>query len=192
VARAEAGLWRVGNGSELRDNPRMRYFTRSWANHELSDAEDDQARQAYERRIAEIAPRLPPAMLRLLREVSLHDAIIERVVWRPAKQELKLDLVGVSDLTGYFLVQLTYGGAQLGKQHIAALKRAALSRETELLYDEVDIIDDGRLCHRILFWPNEEVTLDFSQLELSISPRPDKRVDLTGAFDEEVEESDDE
>jgi len=130
-------------------------------------------------------------MLRLAREVSLHDGLLESVRWSSKKKLLKLDLVCGQLERGYSLVELTYGGALLGEQRSNALKRAALSRETERLYDEVDISEDGLLCHRILFWPNEEVTLDFSELEMSSSPRPDRRVELLGAFCEEPVASED-
>jgi hypothetical protein len=119
-------------------------------------------------RLAKISPRLPPAMLRLAREVRLHDGLLESVRWSSKKKLLKLDLVCGQLERGYSLVELTYGGALLGEQRFNALKRAALSRETELLYDEVDISEDGLLCHRILC--------------MSSSPRPDRRVELLGAF----------
>jgi hypothetical protein len=169
----------------------MRYFTRGWAAGDLSDEEDQAVRDAYDARLAKIAERLPPAMLRLAREVSLHDGLIESIFWSPKKKLLKLDLVCGDLQRGYSLVELSYGEALLGGQRLAALKRAALSRETELLYDEVDIGEDGLLCHRILFWPNEEVTLDFSQFEMSISPRPDRRVELLGTFYEEPLDAED-
>ena len=42
-----------------------------------------------------------------------------------------------------------------------------------MLYDEVDINDDGLLVHRLLFWPREEVTIDFRELELAVEARED-------------------
>jgi hypothetical protein len=76
---------------------------------------------------------------------------------------------------------LIYGGAMLGASRIESLKRAALCRETELLYDEVDIDDDAILSHRLLFSPREEVTIDFKELHLVVSSRTDRRVALRPA-----------
>jgi hypothetical protein len=33
-----------------------------------------------------------------------------------------------------------------------------------------------------LFWPRDEVTIDFRELRLQITPRADRRVELGGAF----------
>ena len=79
----------------------------------------------------------------------------------------------------------------LGASRVNSLRRAALSRETELLWSEVDVDADGVLSHRLLFSPCEEVTIDFRELDLVTSPRDDSRVHLSGAFvHEEDEESD--
>jgi hypothetical protein len=123
----------------------------------------------------------------LARGISVHDAIIDSVVWTPASKELVIVLVtGTSEL-GYQAVSLTYGGAMLGKRRLDSLRRAALDRETEVLYQEVDIEEDV-LVHRLLFWPREEVTIDFRELVLTTEVRADRRVGLLGAFFERVAE----
>lgn len=80
------------------------------------------------------------------------------------------------------LLKLSYGGAMLGVSRVESLRRAALSRETMLLYDEVDIDEEGILAHRLLFHPCEEVTIDFRDFALQASPRADLRVKLGPAF----------
>lgn len=62
-----------------------------------------------------------------------------------------------SDRAGYRTVVLTYLGALLGTRRVETLRMVARDRETEILYDEVDIDDDdGLLIHRMLFWPRHE------------------------------------
>lgn len=160
----------------------MIYFTRGWANGELSDAESDGVVAAYKARLTEILPSLPPALVRLAREISLHDGVIEQVQWIPAEKVLRLAVVCGDLQNGYSLVEIVYGGALLGEQRLDALRRAASDRDVELLYDEVDIQPDGLLTHRILFHPRDEVTIDFETVSVSVSPRSDKRVNLGGAF----------
>lgn len=160
----------------------MRYFTRGWASGELSDDESDEANEAYRARVAEITPRLPPAMVRLAHEISVHDGIIEQVIWNSHLNRLQLTLVCTDAHQNYIQTHLTYSGAMLGPSRIESLQRAALSRETELLYDEVDIDDDSVFSHRLLFDPCEEVTIEFKELELVVSPRADQRVHLGRAF----------
>jgi hypothetical protein len=163
----------------------MRFFTRAWATGELSEEEWLRASEAYRARVAEIIPRLSPAMVRLAAELSLHDGLIARVVWNAHTHCLRLTLVCGDAQGGCVEVRLVYRGAMLGRSRLEALRRAALSRETELLYDEVDVDDDAILSHRLLFAPCEEVTIDFRELELIIAPRADRRVHLVGAFVEE-------
>jgi hypothetical protein len=163
----------------------MRYFTRGLANGELTDAEIAAVQAAYWKRIAELSPRLPPEVLRLTREVHLHDAIIDRVRWTPTAQRLRLSLVTLTPAGGAGAATITYEGALLGDSRIDALKRAALDRETSVLFDEIDLGEDGVLSHRLLFWPREELSIDFRALVLDVSPRPDNRVQLGGAFVED-------
>jgi hypothetical protein len=160
----------------------VRYFTRGWASGELSDQESNSARDAYWAHVAEITPRLPPEMVRMIRDVRLHDAIIEQVVWNPDGKKLELALVATSAQDECIGVKLSYGGAMLGAKRVDALRRAALSRETELPYDEVDIDDEGVLSHRLLFHPCEEVSIDFRDFATVVSPRAHRWVRLLPAF----------
>ena len=163
----------------------MRYFTRGWANGELADAESEQVALDYRARLNEIAPRLPKELLELAQRINLHDAIIDHVWWEPSRRRLTLKLICIkSDPDTHEAVELVYDDAMLGPRRIESLRRAALSRDTELLFDEVDIDEEGTFTHRILFWPSEEVTIDFGSLALATRPVADRRVSLMAAFRE--------
>lgn len=160
----------------------MRYFTRGWATGELDDDETEGAGQAYQRRLEAIAGRLPAAARTLAHEVQLHDALVERVRWRPGAQVLTLTLVTCGHAGECQTVELAYVGALLGEHRLETLRAVARDRDTELLYDEVDIDDDGLLSHRLLFWPRDELTIDCQELRVEVTPRADRRVTLAGAF----------
>jgi hypothetical protein len=70
----------------------------------------------------------------------------------------------------------------LGKRRIESLRNVACNRDACVLYQEIDIANEGALVHRLLFWPNDEVTIEFSDLEYVCVPRDDCRVTLGGAF----------
>ena len=72
--------------------------------------------------------------------------------------------------------------ARQGSNRIESLRNVACNREACVLYQEIDIADEGSLAHRLLFWPNDEVTIEFSELECVCVPRNDCRVTLGGAF----------
>jgi hypothetical protein len=165
----------------------MRYFTRGWHAGELDDAESEAVRVAYQARLAAITPQLPEALLRLASELDVHDGIIDSVCWHPRRHVLELVLVcraldasgrGSSDVEA----RIEYRGAMLGEQRVRTLQRVATSRETEVLYDEVDLNHDGSFAHRLLFEPAEELTIDFTALDLVIRARADRRVALLGSF----------
>jgi hypothetical protein len=168
----------------------VRYFTRGWANGEGDYEEWERAGQGYRNRLAVIAPRLPEPARRLAHEVSLHDAIIEDIEWTPSAKKLVVTLATGTSESGYLTVSLTYLGAELGERRVEALRSLARDRETEVLYDEVDMGDDGLLVHRLLFWPQEEVTIDFRELQLHVEPRADRRVHVGVRAFREVTESD--
>ena len=101
------------------------------------------------------------------------------------------ELVAGTSEVGYETIDVIYRGVMLGKQRIESLRNAACNGEACVLYQETDIADDdGTLAHRLLFWPNEEVTIEFRELEYVSAPRNDCRVALGGAFVVEPEGED--
>ena len=84
------------------------------------------------------------------------------------------------------MVALTYSGALLGEQRLCTLRDVARDRETAILESEVDCDDDGGFSHRLLFWPRDELTIDFAGLSLEIADHEDRRVNLGGGFFVEI------
>ena len=161
----------------------VRFFTRGWASGELDDEQSRRCEEEYDRRLAAIEPRLPPAARRLAREISLHDAIIESARWSARTRGLELTLVAGDSSSGYRAVMLEYQGVHAGSRLLSTLRDLARDRETEVLYDEVDLDEqDGLLVHRLLFWPRDELTICCQAIELDTSPRSDRRVELSGGF----------
>ena len=160
----------------------MKYFTRGMVNAELDDDEVAQVQRSYTARLESISPQLT-APLQLLAKLSLHDAIIESTLWEPAIKCLDMSLVApCSD--GYQGVRLKYHGALLGHERIRTLRSAARDRETQILASEVDYNDVGVFSHRLLFWPRDELTIDFADVEVEVTDREDERVFLIGFFRE--------
>jgi hypothetical protein len=166
----------------------MRYFTRGFVEGELGEDEQEQVRMAYARRLETILPELP-APLRELSGLSLHDGHVETVTWEPAARRLCLSLVA-GHSRRWRTVTLTYSGALLGERRIQTLRDVARDRSTQILADEVDREADGTFSHRLLFWPRDELTIDFTGLELVTAERPDDRVSLRPFFVEKSPEDD--
>jgi hypothetical protein len=166
----------------------MRYFTRGLVAGEFDDDEVAQIRTAYARRLEAILPLLP-ASVRELAGLSLHDGLLEGVVWEPAARRLSLSVVARPS-AGYRAVTLTYTGALLGERRVQTLRDVARDRATQIVESEVDRDEAGIFCHRLLFWPRDELTIDFTGLDLETAPRQDDRISLAGFFVEMLPESD--
>jgi hypothetical protein len=167
----------------------VRFFTRGWHSGELSDEESEETVRDYEAHLEAISARLPDPVLVLAREVNLHDAVIERVEWEPAAARLVLRLVTRPD-EGNEAVTLVYSDVMLGEQRLEVLRAVARDRKTEILYSEVDVDGEGVLAHRLLFWPRDELTIEFGTMNLEVQPRADDRVRLVPFFLEVLADAD--
>jgi uncharacterized membrane protein YccC len=147
---------------------------------DLDDDEAADARRAYAVHLAAILRRLPSAVQDLA-SLSLHDGSIEAVVWEPAAKRLRLSLVSPHP-AGHRAVTLTYSGALLGQSRVQTLRDVARDRATQILESEVDQDAQGILSHRLLFWPRDEITIDFTDLALQTTDRADDRVSLAPFF----------
>lgn len=168
----------------------MRYFTRGVASGEFDDNEVAEISRSYAARLRLILPRLPVSV-RLLTELSLQDGIIEEVVWDPAVKCLRMSLVTPRS-SGYQAVTLVYSGALLGTRRVQTLRDAARDRETQILASEVDCDSEGLFSHSLLFWPRDELTIDFADLALDETVmRQDDRISLRPYFVEVFPEDSD-
>lgn len=160
----------------------MKWFTRGWQAGEFSEAETERIRHSYWEHIRSISARLEPAVAKLACEINLHDAIIEQVHVYAHEQRLVLSLVAGDQQGGYREVVLEYFGVEIGARYLDMLRQRCRDRETEILYDEIDIDQDGKYVHGLLFWPEGEVSIWFKHLKLASGARADRRTLLSGAF----------
>ncbi|MBV9495425.1 MAG: DUF4085 family protein [Acidobacteria bacterium] len=125
----------------------MRFFTRSWSEGELSDAEFEAAISDYRDHVATLLDRLSAPLRRLATDLSMHDAIVKNV--QRAERSLSLSLRVGDRQRGYFDLDLRY-------EDVSSLRGMA-AVGSEVLQDEVDIDDDGAFVHRFLFDVGEMV-----------------------------------
>jgi hypothetical protein len=142
----------------------MKWFTREWATGELSDQEWERVPVLYDAHLALISDRLSPDALALASAVNIHDGHVKKS--RHSGTTIELQLV-VGDLqSGYQWVVLLFVGASLLDP--ASLDELHLdAAHTELLYDEIDLADDGLFDYRVLVWPRGELAIRFSAVTIS-------------------------
>ena len=155
----------------------MKYFSRAWAQGELSDAEHSAIARSYERYLDGVLSGLPASVAALARDVPLHDALIRQVVANYDAGSLKLDLLCGDLQGGYVDIGLTYGKVDWSPLDMEALARRAADPETELLFDEIERLSEEVFEHRVLLWPDDEVAIRFAELAIERVPRSDRVMD---------------
>ncbi len=153
----------------------MKYFAREWATGELSDEESERIVSDYWVHIDTLLPSLPPAVAALARDINLHDGLIHRVLVQPEQRRLELELRCGDLQVGYFDLDLIYSEVRMDLLDIPLLQALARDRQTEVLYDEVDL-DESNYVHRILFWPEGEIAIVFRSLQVIRTPRADRSI----------------
>lgn len=156
----------------------MKYFTRGYISGELADAEAERIGTAYQQHIQVISDFAPVAIADLSK-TNLHDGLIRRVVVKHNTNELLLSLRCGDLQVGYFDLELLYSGVSLDIQLLKVLSRRAHDKQTEILADEIDAAADGRFVHRLLFWPEDEISITFANLRLTRQAQPDRKISCT-------------
>jgi nicotinic acid phosphoribosyltransferase len=144
----------------------MRFFTLKWLRGELTDAEFEVVSEAYLRHLSSLQL---PADVRSLSEISLHDGRVLNVSHEPQVSRLALR-VRCGDLQrGYSDVHLVYSDSVIDAASVARLQHAATPPADEVLYDEVDRVDD-RFEHRLILASHQEVRVSFEAVRVMLQP----------------------
>jgi hypothetical protein len=151
----------------------VKWFSRDWHEGRLSDAQVEEVQREYAEHVDALRSRLTGGATALL-DLDLHDGQVQAYAFAPDAFEWRI-LAG--DLQrGYEFVTLRYDDAKLvsGRDDVAELNLTG--RGVELLYDELELLQDGRLVHRVLVWPEGEVWVRCSQINVEREPAtPDAR-----------------
>jgi hypothetical protein len=124
----------------------------------MSEAQVQEVLREYAAHEQWLRPQVSAGVAALM-DVSLHDGQVQSLeisdrtfTWRILAGDLE---------RGYEWLTIDYVDAEVvgGVEDLAAL--ALPGEEAELLYDELDLLGDGRLVHRVLVWPDGEVWIRF-------------------------------
>ncbi len=139
----------------------MKFLTREW----YDVGHDDDVYFAYRRYLTSITGQLNAPVIALALS-DLHDARFLDVLHDGDASELTLRLrIGFKRI-GYSDLHLRYEGVDVSA--IAGDPAQLLSDpQSEVIYHEVDIRDDGRFEHRLLLSPRGELTIAFEGLAMS-------------------------
>lgn len=168
----------------------MKWLTRDWhgsGSKDLTEQEVNDATEAYKKHSAAMREHLPAKLAVLAGEpdahghLSLHDARVEQ--WSLTPVGLVLRVLTPNHPAGwdrtnpwnYRRCTLTYRG---NVELVGATSREAVAwmtdPETQLLYDEIEILPSGQFEHRHLLWPRGEFAVRFDDAEVCSEPVADR------------------
>lgn len=166
----------------------MKYFTLDWYHAADDDFDRDKAaHDQYARHLEEMQGVLPADTLALARLLGVEDALVVKARHDRARQILSLTLRAGYIGIGYYDLILTYQGAEItpeDEQTLALVARTTLHawrHESDLVRHELDVTEDGRIEHSMLFHPGRAFTIRCHNLIWVRLPRPNR--DFPRRFD---------
>ena len=138
----------------------MRHFTIEW----WSGEEDTDPNPEYEAHLATIINRLPAALQKITRKMSLHDSRIRQLELSTDTRELVIAL----DRSPY--LRLRY--RDVSKFSSSADPEKGLPGPHgygDIGYDELDILPDGVIEHRLLMSNGIELDIQFRDFDLEVA-----------------------
>jgi hypothetical protein len=152
----------------------MRFFTRDWANGALPDDDADRVPELYAQHIAALRDRLPARVREFVAQVNLHDGLVRDLALDEQARTLHLRIRAGDQQVGYYDADLLYMDVTVNSHTVGILHKMRRDRRYELLCDELDIDERGHVLHRLMFWPEDEVTIEFRELSWRRIPRPER------------------
>lgn len=158
----------------------MRFFTRDWASGGRDDAHADTVLDEYRAHCARIASCVPEQLSEFMETVSLHDGLIVEGTFDAGQQRLDLTIRCGDLQSGYRDVRLAYSGVKLRPAELDGASTILNRPESEMLYDEIDVLPEGLLAHRMLFWPSGEIEFRFAGFAFEVQRRESREFGARG------------
>ncbi len=142
----------------------MKYFTKEWCFGNLTDEATEEKIVQYNEYINNIYTRLPVSLKILVKGISLHDGIINKVKF--ANNVLTLYGIFGNLQTGYFFLTIKY-------LEVLSLNKEALefifnNKKIEILNDEFEKLDENNYLHKLFFASKQEIEIPFRDVAIEI------------------------
>lgn len=167
----------------------MQFFTLDVYNQWYDTYDNDAIRvvsDCYTDHLEKMDGILPKNVLVLAKLEGVNDGLIVNIKRDRPRSTLVLTM-RCGDLSiGYYDLEITYYGASISREHNRVLNYVARNQtldligrtETagELVYHEVDVADNGRFAHRIMFHPGRWFEIQVDSLRWRQIARPNRKL----------------
>lgn len=145
----------------------MKYFDYECC-YENPDELFNQQRDQYNFYIDSIYWKLSFPFKLLTKHIGLHDAIIRKIHWQQPTSTIRLTLDCGDSQIGYFQLQLFYKQIHpsMDKKIVNKFSKA---ESTEINRNEIEILDNGYISHKMIFFSKKEIEVISKDLYLEIS-----------------------
>lgn len=138
--------------------------------------------QAYQNHLGKLRGVLPDSVLALAKPYGMDDGLLVKVHHHRERHVLKLVLRCGDLQMGYYDLELVYRQARISPEHDRILAAVAhgtqnhIRHRYDLAHHELDMAEDGRIEHRLLFHPGVWFAIRCSIFEWKRIPRSDRRL----------------
>ncbi|HLP00123.1 MAG TPA: hypothetical protein VK171_16120 [Fimbriimonas sp.] len=111
----------------------------------------------YSKHIESVSSMLDPRVIELSKLGDIDDALVSKIEWLRDGRNLRLTMRCGNLQVGYYNLVLTYVNAKISDPHKIVLSKIALGTRGQGSYDydgaleEFDVVQNGRVAHRLLF-----------------------------------------
>lgn len=164
----------------------MRFFSHEWAS--LDDAEAKKIADAHWRVVQKIDKGIAVNLTSFVEKCDLRGALLDKITIHKTKRCVDLQLVSGDNQSGYYSLLINYKDALISKAS-NELEAIFESRSSRIRFDEFDIYDSDKPCHRFLLWPRNfgEIEIQFSDLGYQRTSIDDRCYRSFGEFVEVAE-----
>lgn len=144
----------------------MKFFKKEYFLDEIEDSLLDKAFTEYDEYIEKNFSKFPVVLKILSKHIFLHDGILKQVVYEKNKGLLIFEYICGDLQFGYFGLKISY--ELIKKFKSSFLIELFNDKEMQILYDEIEILNQDIFEHRVLYENGSETTITFKKASITI------------------------
>lgn len=162
----------------------MKFLTKEIYDSWYSNHEDDRplgaAYKAYQATVRNASAAWPERVRALAELRGVDDGLVVEVHHLRSLNRLILVLRCGHLQMGYYDLVLSYYDAEISPEHELTLARIARSSREEVFEQELEVAEDGRIVHRLMFHPGDWFAISCRELDWTSISRPNRELPQLG------------
>ena len=144
----------------------MKFFTKEWCFGDLDTKKSEDILKKYRSYLRDIQFKISFPLRILATNINLHDGILNEVYFSRKKKVCVLNGIFGDLQTKYFFLKIEY--KNISNLNYEDLINVFQNQVVEILMDEIELVSDSVVSHKIIFSSKKEIDLHFEDVEISI------------------------